>query len=249
MHSPCRWSWPAWIAHRGAGRLAPENTLAAFRLGAAHGWRAFECDVKLSADGVPYLLHDDTLDRTTDGQGPAAPWSWRDLSQLDAGRGGAPQWAGEPLLHLRGLARWLQAQGLAVNLELKPCPGQDAATGREVARAAAALWPAQDAPLLSSFSPAALAAARDAAPALPRALLLDRLDGDPLPAAAALGCEGLVLHHRLADAGLLARCRAAGLAVGVYTVNDGARAAELHALGVRSVISDAVDRLGPAAAR
>ena len=57
-----------WIAHRGAGKLAPENTLAAFRLGASHGYRAFECDVKLSADGVPFLLHDATLDRTTDGQ-------------------------------------------------------------------------------------------------------------------------------------------------------------------------------------
>src|SRR5690606_33654791 len=64
------WPYPLWIAHRGAGKLAPENTLAAFRLGAAYGYRAFECDVKLSADGVPFLLHDATLERTTDGQGP-----------------------------------------------------------------------------------------------------------------------------------------------------------------------------------
>ena len=59
------WPYPLWIAHRGAGKLAPENTLAAFRLGARHGYRAFECDVKLSADGVPFLLHDDTLERTS----------------------------------------------------------------------------------------------------------------------------------------------------------------------------------------
>ena len=58
------WPLPLWIAHRGAGRLAPENTLAAFRTGAAHGFRAFECDVKLSADGVPFLLHDATLERS-----------------------------------------------------------------------------------------------------------------------------------------------------------------------------------------
>ena len=61
------WPYPRWIAHRGAGKLAPENTLAAFRLGAAHGFCAFECDVKLSADGLPFLLHDSTLDRTTTG--------------------------------------------------------------------------------------------------------------------------------------------------------------------------------------
>ena len=49
------WPYPRWIAHRGAGTLAPENTLAAFREGARHGYRAFECDVKLSSDGVPFL--------------------------------------------------------------------------------------------------------------------------------------------------------------------------------------------------
>ena len=66
------WPYPFWIAHRGAGTRAPENTMAAFRLGAAHGWRCFECDVKLSADGVPFLLHDATLERTTSGSGRAA---------------------------------------------------------------------------------------------------------------------------------------------------------------------------------
>jgi len=64
MHRP-DWPYPRWIAHRGAGRLAPENTLAAFRLGAEYGYCMFECDVKLSADGVPFLLHDATLTRTT----------------------------------------------------------------------------------------------------------------------------------------------------------------------------------------
>ena len=63
------WPYPFWIAHRGAGKLAPENTLAAFRLGAAHGWRMAECDVKLSQDGVPFLMHDATLERTTSGHG------------------------------------------------------------------------------------------------------------------------------------------------------------------------------------
>ena len=81
--SPAAWPCPRWIAHRGAGKLAPENTLAAFRLGAAHGYRAFECDVKLSADGVPFLLHDATLERTTNDQGTAGDQPWSALSQLD----------------------------------------------------------------------------------------------------------------------------------------------------------------------
>ncbi len=80
-----RWPYPLWIAHRGAGKLAPENTLAAFRVGASHGYRAFECDVKLSADGVPFLLHDATLQRTTPERGTASERQWAELSRLDAG--------------------------------------------------------------------------------------------------------------------------------------------------------------------
>ena len=79
------WPYPRWIAHRGAGKLAPENTLAAFRLGAAHGYRAFECDVKLSADEVPFLMHDAALERTTDGSGTAGDQPGSQLSQRDAG--------------------------------------------------------------------------------------------------------------------------------------------------------------------
>ena len=90
------WPYPRWIAHRGAGKLAPENTLAAFKLGAQHGYRMFECDVKLSADSVLFLLHDDTLARTTNGTGDASGKTWHDLSQLDAGSWHSVAFAGEP---------------------------------------------------------------------------------------------------------------------------------------------------------
>ena len=85
MKTLAPWPYPRWIAHRGAGRLAPENTLAALRLGAAHGYRMFECDVKLSADDVPFLMHDATLERTTSGRGIGGDLRWSALSQLDAG--------------------------------------------------------------------------------------------------------------------------------------------------------------------
>src|SRR5659263_487313 len=100
------WPYPRWIAHRGAGKLAPENTLTAFRLGASHGYRMFECDVKLSADGVPFLLHDDTLDRTTNGKGVAGEQPWEVLSKLDAGSWHSPEFAGEPLPRLDSIARY-----------------------------------------------------------------------------------------------------------------------------------------------
>ena len=85
MWTEATWPTPLWIAHRGAGTLAPENTLAAFRLGASHGYRHFECDAKLSADDVPFLLHDATLERTTSGRGAAGALRWSELARLDAG--------------------------------------------------------------------------------------------------------------------------------------------------------------------
>ena len=99
------WPYPRWVAHRGAGKLAPENTLAAFRLGARYGYRMFECDVKLSADEVPFLLHDASLERTTNGQGIAGQLSWAELSRLDAGSWHSRAYAGEPIASLDAVAR------------------------------------------------------------------------------------------------------------------------------------------------
>ena len=242
------WPCPRWIAHRGAGKLAPENTLAGFRLGAAHGYRAFECDVKLSADGVPFLLHDATLERTTSGQGVAGDQPWSALSQLDAGSWHSRAHAGEPLPTLAGLARFILANHLQLNIEIKPTPGQEATTGRVVGEQAAKLWQGQAVPpLFSSFRPEALQGARETAPHLPRALLLDTLWPGCLDVAAQLGCMAIVTNHQLMDAALLAQARQAGWLAMVYTVNDPADAQRLLALGVDGLITDAVDRFAPAA--
>ena len=98
--------------------------MAAFRLGAEHGFAMFECDVKLSADGEPFLLHDTELDRTTNGRGEAGLQTWDALSRLDAGSWHGRPYAGEPLLRLEALARWLQALG---HVLLRPAAGDEAA--------------------------------------------------------------------------------------------------------------------------
>lgn len=238
------WPCPRWIAHRGAGKLAPENTLAAFRLGASHGYRAFECDAKLSADGEVLLLHDATLDRTTSGQGLAGEQTWAGLSRLDAGSWHGPAHAGEPIPTLQAIARYCLANDFALDIEIKPTPGQDAETGRVVAERAAAWWKgAARQPLLSSFAPDALAAASQVAPSVPRALLLNALRPDWLAQARQLGCVGVVFHHSLLTAALVQDANAAGLHVACYTVNDGAVAQRLLGWGAASIITDAVDRL------
>jgi glycerophosphoryl diester phosphodiesterase len=242
------WPYPRWIAHRGAGKLAPENTLAAFRLGAAHGYRAFECDVKLSADGVPFLLHDATLERTTSGAGTAGEQPWDALSRLDAGGWHSRAYAGEPLPTLDAIAAYVQRNAFTLNIEIKPTPGHEVLTGSVVAEHAARLWHGQAVPpLLSSFRPDALAAARDAAPALPRALLVDELWDGWFDMARSLQCVAVVTNHRVMDSPAREQLRSAGLRALCYTVNDAADAERLLALEVDGLITDAVDRFAPAA--
>jgi glycerophosphoryl diester phosphodiesterase len=240
------WPYPLWIAHRGAGKLAPENTLAAFRLGASHGYRAFECDVKLSADGVPFLLHDATLQRTTSATGLASERPWSALSRLDAGRWHSHKFAGEPVPSLDTIARYCILNGFALNIEIKPTPGHNEETGRVVAQHAAALW-ADEAlkPLLSSFQPDALAAARAAVPSLPRALLLDTLREGWLPEAQGLGCVAIVANCRALDATVIAQTHDSGLRVASYTVNEPDEAQRLRGAGIDGLITDAVDRFSP----
>ncbi len=242
------WPYPLWLAHRGAGKLAPENTLAAFRVGAGFGYCGFECDVKLSADGVPFLLHDDTLERTTASAGVAGERRWDQLSRLDAGGWHSRAFAGEPLPSLDSIAAFCLRNGFALNIEIKPTPGQEAETGQVVARQAGQLWAGQAVPpLLSSFRPDALQAALASAPNLPRALLLDTLWAGWFETAQALGCVAVVTNHRLMDAALITRLRAAGWRAMVYTVNDAADARRLLALGIDGIITDAVDRFSPCA--
>ena len=237
------WPYPFWIAHRGAGKRAPENTLAAFREGAAQGFRMFECDVKLSADDVAFLLHDSALERTTSGLGTAGERPWAALSQLDAGSWHGARHAGEPLPTLLAIARFVLANGLAVNLEIKPSPGVETRTGDVVARAAAQLWTGSTPPpLLSSFEVLALEAAAAAAPALPRALLLEQLWAGWFETAQRLQCRAVVTHHPLMDAALVQRLHRAGMRALVYTVNDRTDLARMRAAGVDGVITDEVER-------
>ena len=223
--------------------MAPENTLAAFRLGAQHGFKAFECDVKISADGVAFLLHDTELKRTTGEPGTAEEMTWPELSRLDAGRWHSPEHVGEPIPTLSDIARFCFDTGSDLNIEIKPTPGRDVHTGELVASEAARLWLGQSRlPLLSSFSTSALEAARAAAPDLPRALLLEEWSPGWFEQARSLGCAGVVMDHTIVDAPVVERLHRAGLFVMSYTVNEAAVAERLLRWGVDGLITDVMDR-------
>lgn len=238
------WPYPRMCAHRGAGTLAPENTLMAMRVGHAHGYRMVEIDVKLAADNVAFLLHDPTLERTTSGHGRADALPWRELSRLDAGGWHSPTYAGEMLPTLAAIGRWARAHGVACNVEIKPTPGRERETGAAVALDVATLWrEAEVPPLLSSFSEPSLEAARDAVPALPRALLLDELPADWLDRLARLECVALDLDHEFLTREIVATAHHNGYRVCCFTPNDPARVAVLAQWGVDTIITDAVDQI------
>jgi glycerophosphoryl diester phosphodiesterase len=251
------WPYPRWVAHRGAGTLAPENTLAAFRLGASHGYRMFECDVKLSSEGVPFLLHDDTLARTVDlsalpasADPVAGQHPWHTLSQLDAGGWHSATFAGEPLPTLEAVARFCIANGNFLNIEIKPTVGTERHTGEVVARHSARLWQGVAVPpLLTSFAIEALEGALAAQPELPRGLLIHALDGQTwaqwLGHATRLGCQAMVCNHQLWTKESVALAKAAGFRLLSYTVNDPHEAQRLLDLGTDGVITDRVDHFRP----
>lgn len=240
------WPYPRWIAHRGAGLLAPENTLAALRMGAEHGYTMFEFDVKLSADGVLILMHDATLARTAGVEGSVAGRTWAELADCDVGSWHSPRYAGEGIPTLARVGRWLQANRFYANIEIKPCPGREAETAARVVEHLEAYWRDSIAPpLLSSFSETALAQVQALAPNWPRALLLKELPPDWQARCHALGCMAVDPNHRSVDAAVVAQAHRAGLRLLTYTVNDPARASELEAMGVDGIITDAVNVLVP----
>lgn len=239
------WPYPRIVAHRGGGKLAPENTLAAIDVGARFGHTMIEFDVKLSQDGQLFLLHDDNLERTSNGWGVAGDLPWETLLKVDAGSWFGGEFKGEPLPLLSQVAERCAKHHMMANIEIKPTTGSGPITGKAVALAARSLWAEMTAPLLSSFDIDALEAAMAAAPELPRGLLLDEWRDDWQALTTRLGCVSLHLNHTLLDEARTAQISAAGLHILVYTVNKPQRAAELLRWGVDCICTDRIDLIGP----
>lgn len=239
------WNTVRLIAHRCGGALAPENSLRGLQVAREQGYQAVEFDVMLSADGTPALIHDETLERTTDGQGLVAQTPDAVLFGLSLARGRFARCRGERVPRLAEVAARCRALGLLANVEIKPAAGTDVATARRVAADVQALWQGGPPPLFSSFSEEALAIAQAVAPEVPRALLVERVPDDWADRVARLGCVALHCAARQPHWRWLAALHERGLAVRCYTVNRPRQAAVLFARGVDAVFTDALDVLRP----
>jgi glycerophosphoryl diester phosphodiesterase len=240
------WPYPRIIAHRGGGSLAPENTLAAMKRGIGLGFRGVEFDVKLARDEVPFLLHDDTLDRTSNGSGPGNALVSGELAKLDAGGWYSAEYAGEPIARFDAVAKFLIEHDAWANVEIKPSAECDEATGKAVALAARELWQGVALkPVLSSFSLTALRAAKLAVPELPYGYLVDDIPGDWENILRELDCVALHCNAKKLTRGVAAAAKSAGYGLLVWTVNDVARARELLSWGVDALVTDRLDLIAP----
>lgn len=235
---------PSVIGHRGAARHAPENTLISIRTAALQGARWVEVDVKLTADGVPILLHDDMLDRTTSGHGPAAALTFEEMRRLDAGGWFHPTFHGERVAALSELLALAVELDLGLNLEIKPCPGRAEETAGVAISLALSLWP-QDRPppLVSSFDFAALRMVRQVAPHWPIGYLIDRRRPDWRQQADAVGAATIHVNARRESARTIAEYRETGRQVLAYTVNSVPAAREVLGWGVSGVFTDTPETL------
>lgn len=226
---------PPVIGHRGACAHAPENTLASFAMAAELGCAMVEFDVRLSADGVPVVFHDDSVNRCTDGRGAVGQMTLERLKRLDAG-------GGQTIPTLAEVLALCAARGLRVNMEIKPDRGAGAATAHAALTVARAGWDGPP-PLVSSFDRDALAAARELAPGWRRALLVERVPADWPALVRRFDCAALAAHHRALPRATVVQLHAAGLMVLAYTVNRPGRARRLWGRGVDAVFCDAPGRL------
>lgn len=233
---------PPLIGHRGAAASAPENTLAGMRRAHRDGAVWVEFDVKLTADDVPILMHDERLGRTTNGKGKVALASSEEIAALDAGSWFGDEFAGEPVPTLQAALDLCIELGLGINVELKPCPGRETETAEIALSLVAEVWPDElPQPLVSSFDRLSLAAAMTSQPDLPRGLLCTRAPKDWLADFERFGCRTLNVSNRWIKRAHIEAARSAGIPVLVYTVNDPVRALSLLEAGVASVFTDRVD--------
>jgi glycerophosphoryl diester phosphodiesterase len=235
------WPYPHLIAHRLGGALAPENTLAGLAVAARLGCKAVEFDVMLSSDGVPLVIHDETLERTTNGNGNVADHEASALRLLDAGVKHHAAFTGEKIPIFAEILHACERYGILPNVEIKPSKGFDVETAREVVQTISEHWHGTTLPLVSSFSYASLETVRDIAPHLPLALEVVDVPADWQAQVSALGCVGFHASARDNSLECLRECRRYGLPMAIWTVNDVRLATDLFAAGMDAVFSDRPD--------
>ncbi len=237
------------LGHRGASAYAPENTLAAFDLAFEMGADGVELDVTLSKDGVPVVIHDDTVDRTTNGHGLIQQMTLEQIKQLDAGVK-FDKYCGERIPTLQEVLERVGKRGL-VNIELKGTAVRDDGLEAAVARVVEKTCTVDNV-LFSSFNPFALNRVARVLPNVPRGLLY----ADDLPIYLRRAWLRPLAHptamhpkYTMITATFVSWARSKGYAINTWTVNEPEDMERLIGLGINAIITNKPDVLGKVLAR
>jgi len=224
------------VAHRGASRYAPENTLAAFRLALDQGARAVECDVRRTRDERLVVIHDATVDRTTDGSGLVSALPLETVRSLDAGRWFGAEYGGERVPLLEEVLSLVRGRAL-IQVEIKKDPIPAAGIESQVVSAVGACGIEGDA-LVMSFDHQSIRIVRSLRSDITTGILYAARLVDPVAAARAAGATTLCLEWTYLDREVVAQARGARLGVCVWTVDHEAAFKRCQELGVDAVASN-----------
>lgn len=228
---------PVVVAHRGAMAYAPENTIAAYTLALEQGAEAIELDVHLSQDGIPVVIHDHTLERTTNGKGLVASHTFADLRGLDAGAWFSPSFAGQRILTLGEVLAWAQGR-VYLKIELKTLPMRYAGIEEKVL-ALLKRWDMEEQVEVFSFDHPCVRRFKALAPHIPVGVCYTGDVGDHVALARYASAE--VIHPQWMGVSreVVEAAHAAGLWVDAWTVNDPQIAQSLAEWGVDFIKTDA----------
>lgn len=235
---------PPVIAHRGACAYAPENTLASFNKAAQLGINWVEFDVMLASCGTPIVFHDETLTRTTNGEGIVDHFNYQYLRSLDAGSWFSPAFSGEHIPSLAEVMAFLKQSNISANVEIKPFAGKEMNTVVESLKIIEHYYP-QPHPniLFSSFSIPALRYLRELSPQCAIGLLLHEWEKGWEDVSIALNCVSIHVNDEIITSSAAQKIKKMDKKLLVYTVNDLKRANELYQWGVDAVFSDMPDKI------
>ncbi len=232
------------IGHRGACGYAPENTFASMQVAHQLGTKCVEFDVMLSKDQQPVVIHDFTLDRTTNGTGNVADKDLALLSQLDCGSWHAPEFTGQTIPTLSSLLSHLAPLDLAINIEIKPQAGLEIITTHQVLTILASYWPSSSPlPLISSFSKTVISEVYQSKTPCYLGYNIEDWSSDWEKVVEKYQCSSLHIDHTLLTLERAQQIKKTCPLLLAFTVNAQDKASQLFDMGVDAVFSDYPDKI------
>ncbi|WP_226583905.1 glycerophosphodiester phosphodiesterase [Halobacillus litoralis] len=224
-------------AHRGASKLAPENTMPAFKLARNAGADGIETDVQLTKDHIPVLIHDENLRRTTNGKGFVQDYTYAQLRLLDAGSWFSSKFSDTCIVSLNEFLRWFRDKPMFLNVELKTNV-IEYKNIEQIVYDSLKKHNVLDRTVISSFNSDSLLRMKEINPSVETAFLTSTKMRRLPQYAKSIGADALHVKHRLLDKRLVKRCRKEKLALRIYTVNRPAMMKKCYDLGIDALFTD-----------